>query len=303
MRCLCDDILVFGKDKAEHDRNLAWVLGKCLQYNVKIKLEKCCFAKKEVQYLGFVISGNCIRPVSDKVEKLKQSKPPQTKTELRSIVGKFNFYSRFVPKYSKMLEPIRELLNQNREFIWKPYHQQAVDNIIDSLNKKPIHVLVPKHEHKFVELHIMGDSLETLCLDNEERLICRSSRFLSTAEANYSIIEKQLLALVHALEKFRIWIEPTAFTVRASSNDLNKVFQLNNRPDRVENLLLRLPVEYDEFDIQVKSSLMTTCKDKIHSHLPEEVYYVDGSCRNNGKDTCGATWAVCAEFDRESTWT
>lgn len=102
-----DDILVFGIDKAEHDRNLAWVLDKCREFNVKIKLEKCCFARKEVDYLGFVIIGNCIRPQQNKVDSISQGKPPRDKSELRSIVGKLNFYSRFIPNYSKKLEPIR----------------------------------------------------------------------------------------------------------------------------------------------------------------------------------------------------
>ena len=294
-----DDILVFGKDKAEHDRNLAWVLARCTEYNVKIKLEKCCFRQKEVQYLGFIISGNCIRPIQDKVDAISQGKPPRDKTELRSIVGKLNFYSRFIPNYSKQLEPFRELFRQNKEFSWKPYHQGALDGIIQALNCKPTHVLAPRSVHKFVELHIMVDSLEVLCLDNTEKLICRASRFLSVAEANYSSIEKQLLALVLGLNKFRIWLDPEALTIRTPSKDLEKVFQLINRSDRVERLLLSLPEGFDQFQFEVRPTLMTSQKKKVISHLPEEVYYIDGSCRNNGKPNCTATWAVCAEFNRE----
>jgi ribonuclease HI len=294
-----DDILVFGQDKAEHDRNLAWVLAKCTEFNVKIKLDKCCFRQKEVRYLGFLVSGKCIRPLQDKVDAISQGRPPRDKTELRSIVGKLNFYARFIPNYSRELEPIRELFRQNREFSWKPYHQEALNRMINALNSKPVHVLEPRSSHKIIELHIMTDSLEVLCLNTSEELICRASRFLSVAESNYSIIEKQLLALVLALNKFQLWLDPDALTVRVSSKDLQKVFQLTNRSDRVERLLLSLPVGFDSFKFEVKPSLTTTQKDKINAHLPEEVYYIDGSCRNNGKPNCEATWAVCAEFDRE----
>jgi ribonuclease HI len=300
-RCVVyvDDILVFGKDRLEHDRNLAWVLSKCAEYNVKIKLEKCRFKQTEVQYLGFVIKGDCIKPIQDKVDEINKGKAPRDKTELRSIVGKLNFYAKFIPNYSKKLEPFRELFRQNRGFCWKPYHQAALDSVLEALNSKPIHALVPRSTHKYVELHVMKDSLEALCIDDSNRLICRASRFLSVAEANYSIIEKQLLTLVMGLNKFKLWIDPGSLTVRTPTKDLEKVFHLVNRPERVERLLLSLPEGFDEFSFELKPSLMTNQKDKINAHLPQEVYYVDGSCRNNGKPGCKATWAVCAEFDRD----
>lgn len=246
-----------------------------------------------------MISGDRIRPVQEKVDTISSGRPPGDKTELRSIVGKLNFYSRFIPEYSRKLEPIRELLNQNRSFTWKPYYQAALDSIIKSLNDQPIHVLAPRSEHKTIELHVMGDSLETLCLDRSERLICRASRFLSTAECNYSILEKQLIALVLALNKFKIWLDPEALTIRAPTEDLRKILELKNRPDRVESLLLKLPDGFDQFNFIVKPSLMTLQKDKTNSHLPEEVFYIDGSCQNNGGPDCRATWAICAEFDEK----
>lgn len=111
-----DDILVFGSTQYEHDDNLAWVLAKCAEFNVRIKLEKCHFSQPEVDYLGFRVSGQTIKPLKDRVSSLCQSKPPRDKTELRSVIGKLNFYSRFIPNYSKQLEPLRELFKKNRDF-------------------------------------------------------------------------------------------------------------------------------------------------------------------------------------------
>lgn len=299
-RCVIyvDDILVFGKTRGEHDANLAWVLNRCKQYNVKIKLEKCKFAQKEVEYLGFCVSGRSIRPLKAKLESLRAEKPPQSKTELKSVIGKLNFYSRFIPNYSKLLEPIRSLLLKESEFEWTSSQQIAYNKILSSLEVTSEQILADTMEHKFVDLVITLDSIEVLCMDANERMISRASRFLTSAEANYSIVEKQLLALVFATEKFRIWLHPKAFTVRVATKGLDRIFGMKNRPERVENLLLKLPAGYDSFVIEISESIPFKAANNLVEHLPEEIYYVDGACRGNGKKDCVASWAVCAEYNR-----
>lgn len=294
-----DDIIVFGRERAEHDANLAWVLSQCEKYNVKIKIQKCSFARTEVEYLGFTITGNSIQPLRDKVKILSKTHPPKDKSELRSVIGKLNFYSRFITNYSKHLQPLRDLFRKNKDFQWLPHHQLAHDKLLSLLNEAQSQVLAPRSEQKFIELHILSDSLEAVCLDKENRLICRVSRFLSTAEANYSYVEKQLLALTTAIKKFRVWLDPDKITIRTPSKQLQKTLSLVNRPERVDNLLLRMPPGFDTFSFEIKEDLFTRSPSKMKDHVPQEVYYVDGACKRNGKENCRASWAVCSEFNRD----
>lgn len=292
-----DDILVFGHDREEHDANLQWVLDRAKQYNVKIKLEKCHFAKTEVDYLGFRISGSSIKPLPNKKDSLCRSKPPRDKTGLRSLIGKLNFYARFIPCYSRQLEPLRELFRKNSDFQWQDRHQKAYEDIIESLNSATHHILVDNSTIKIIELYIVQDSLEAVCLTEKEELICRSSRLLSAAEGNYSLVEKQLLALVMAMKRFRFWLQPDKFVVRLPTNGLEKALKLVNKPERVDNQLLRMPAGFDTFKFEIKPSLQATISKQLEYHLPQEVYYVDGACKRNGKPDCVASWAVCAEYD------
>lgn len=300
-RCVIyvDDILVFGRSKEEHDQNLEWVLRKCLENNVKIKHEKCHFAKKEVQYLGFLISGTGIRPMPDKADTLLKSQPPRDKTELKSLLGKLNFYARFIPNYSKQLEPLRILLTKNKDYQWDKYHQQAFDSLISSFKKVDSQVLISRNEHKYIFLHIMRDSIEAVLTNSDKNIVSRCSRLLSIAESNYSTIEKQLLALVFAINKFRLLIDPDQITIKVPNNDLEKLFKLVNRPERVECLTLKLPSGFNEFKFEVDSSLHLDDAKRKHSHLAEEIFYVDGACKANGKPNCRASWAVCCEYDKD----
>lgn len=300
-RCVIyvDDILVFGNTREEHDRNLEWVLQRCAQNNVKLKLEKCNLLQTEVEYLGFLISGSSIKPVPSKVDKLLATKPPRDKTELRSVIGKLNFYSRFIPNYSRGLECLRSLLVKDKDFQWRPSHQRALETLLSQLDHISIQSLVSNKDNKIVMLSVFQDSLEALLLTDDNRLITRTSRLLSTNEANYSFIEKQLLCLVLALNKFQILMQPDRFVVRAPNEDLEKIINQIHRPDRVENLLLELPPGFDKFEVQIDQSLPTNSAKKRQFHVPEEIFYVDGACRNNGKDNCRASWAVCAEYDEQ----
>lgn len=292
-----DDILVFGRDRHEHDENLRWVLERAKAFNVKMKLEKCHFAKTEVDYLGFRISGSTIRPIPNRVDTLCKSKPPKDKTQLRSLIGRLNFYARFIPDYSRQLEPLRELFRKNSDFQWQGRHQAVLESVIKSLNEAPRQLLEPNSTMKSIELHVIRDSIEVICLTDKDDLICRSSRFLTSTEYNYSATEKQLLALVLAMNKFRYWLQPDRFIIRTSDGNLEKTLKLVNRPERVDNLMLRMPPGFDCFKFETRPLLMGTISKEPEQHLPQEVHYVDGACKANGKPDCIASWAVCAEFD------
>lgn len=101
-------------------------------------------------------------------------------------------------------------------------HQETYQSILKSLEEAPEQLMANRLTNKFVELYVMQDSIEVLCLSEDEQLICRSSRFLSPAEINYSLIEKQLLALVLAVKRFKIWLNPGNFIVRVPCKGLKE---------------------------------------------------------------------------------
>lgn len=292
-----DDIMVFGETREEHDLNLEWVLKRAAEYNVKIKLEKCKFALNEANYLGFRISGQSIKPLEDQLDKLSNLTSPKTKTELRSVLGQFNFYSKFIPNYSKQLEPLRSLLTKNQDFQWRQFHQNALESLKASVKASNWLHLVDRNEPKIMMLRDAIDSFEVLLITEDRRLVIRANRLLSTTESNYSIIERHLLALVFGVEKFKIFLEPDKFTIQTALKQLKTVLEMKHRPDRVESLLLKIPEGFDDLKIIIDDTIPLHLAKKSPAHVAEEIFYVDGSCRDNGKQTCRASWGVCAEFD------
>jgi len=253
----------------------------------------------QVKYLGFLISGQNIQSLEERIETLIKSKPPANKTELRSLIGRFNFYSRFISNYSKKLEPLRGLLTRYNDYQWRQYHQEASESLVNELHNAEAQTLAPKSTHKNIVVHIDRVSFETLLVDDNGKLIARCGKLLAANEANYSSTEKQLLALVHSVDKFKLMLDPARLTVKTPDRALEKVMQIVNRPDRVESLLLKMPPGFDEFDFVLNPKATVQESETKQNHIPQEIFYVDGACRLNGKPGCKASWAVRSEFDKE----
>lgn len=186
---------------------------------------------------------------------------------------------------------------KDKDFQWRPYHQEAYDKMIGKLNEVDTQLLVNRSENKKIVLVVLDNSIEALLTTEDDKLICRASKLLSSCESNYSFVERQLLALVMALNKFRLMLQPARFRIKAPNKDIERIVNQVHRPERVDNLLLKIPCGFDEFEVEVDPTLPSTSAKQRAFHVPEEIFYIDGACRGNGKPNCRASWAVCAEND------
>ena len=82
-----DDILVFGKTKAEHDETLEKVFKLLALNGMSLSLDKCIFGKSEVEYLGYTVNSNGIRPLAKKLDALDKFKTPQTQKDVLHFCG------------------------------------------------------------------------------------------------------------------------------------------------------------------------------------------------------------------------
>ena len=101
-----DDILVTGKDAADHIRNFEATLDRLVKYGVRLKLEKCKFKQKSVTYMGCMISSSGIKPTEEKVEAVKKAPQPENVSQLRLFLGMVNYHGKFIKDLSSILHPL-----------------------------------------------------------------------------------------------------------------------------------------------------------------------------------------------------
>ena len=223
-----DDILVSGLSDEEHLENLVHVLGRLEQAGLKAKLAKCLFMSEEVPYMGYLVNekGQC--PIPEKTNALLHAPAPTNVSEVKSYLGMLNYYGRFLPDLSTVLEPIHELLRKGHRWAWTVKCDEAflkTKQLLCSAKvltfydpAKPIHVACDASPYG------VGAVLSPVSEEGTELPVAYASRTLTNAERNYSQFDREALAVVFAMGKFHNYLFGRAFTVITDHKPLLGVF-------------------------------------------------------------------------------
>jgi hypothetical protein len=120
-----DDIIIYSKEIAQGRRLLKNVLERLAKVNLKLNKEKCQFEMREIEYLGFKVTGDGYCIYDSALKRFKDMRTPLNKEELRSYLGLFPFYSE-LPEYNVVLAALRKLMNKNQNFVWTHEFEEAL---------------------------------------------------------------------------------------------------------------------------------------------------------------------------------
>ena len=124
-----NDIVVHGATQEEHDRRLSAVLDCLQKHNVTLNITKCVFGSNEVQFVGFRVSGNGIQPIQSNIDSISTIPAPTTVKELMSFLGMANYYLKFIPQYTTIMAPMRNLLKKDSIWNWTKQFQAAFEKV------------------------------------------------------------------------------------------------------------------------------------------------------------------------------
>ncbi|GET53867.1 retroviral-like aspartic protease 1 [Rhizophagus irregularis DAOM 181602=DAOM 197198] len=211
------DIIIYSKNWNEHLQHIKTVLEELRKANMMLKLKKCEWAKKNVEYLGHIVGTDGLKPDDKKIEKIKNLKPPKNIKQIREINGLCSYYRKFVKGYSKIVKPIMELTRKNVPFVWTDKQQKALEELKEKLINYPI-LQHPNFEKEFILItdasgEGLGAILEQLDENNREIVISYASRSLVNAEKRYPITELECLAVFWGIKYFHKYLFGRKFKV------------------------------------------------------------------------------------------
>ncbi|XP_021370583.1 uncharacterized protein K02A2.6-like isoform X2 [Mizuhopecten yessoensis] len=224
-----DDILVAGRDRQSHIKNLELVLTKLENAGIHLKKSKCFFMKEEVEYLGHRITGEGMQPIEVKVRAIKDAPAPRNVKELQAFLGMLNYYACYLPNISTVLAPLHMLLAKETDWKWGKREENAFVKAKELLQSDT--VLVHYDPKKKLVLSCdaspygLGAVLSHVEPDGKERPIAYASRSLAPAEKNYSQLDKEGAALIFGVKKFHQYLYGRTFTIYTDHKPLLGIFK------------------------------------------------------------------------------
>ena len=182
-----DDLIVLGKDVEDHFRNLEIVLKRLHDANLKLKLSKCYFFKKEVTYLGHKLSEKGVEVTEEKIKAINNFPRPTTQKAVKSFIGLAGFFRMFVPNFADIAAPMTDLLCKDSEFRWGDRQETAFKHIKRLLTSSPV-LILPDFEREFVlatdasDIGIGACLMQTLDYEMKLQAIAYYSRKLNKTQ-------------------------------------------------------------------------------------------------------------------------
>ena len=195
-----DDILVTGETDQEHLSTLDKVLTRLAEAGLRLKQQKCHFLKPSVEYLGYNISAEGLRPTAEKVRAMAEAPTPQNVSQLRSFLGLVDYYSKFLPQLSSLLAPLYKLLQKKSPWTWGPEQQKAFQEAKAQLTSSCLLVHFDPDRELILACDAspygVGAVLSHRMDDGSDKPIAFASRSLAPAEKKYAQLDKEGLAIV-----------------------------------------------------------------------------------------------------------
>ena len=246
---IVDDILVFGKTRAEHDRNLRNVLTRARERGMKLNADKCKIGLTEIRYFGHILTPKGLKIDDQKLSAIRQMDAPKDRAELETILGMVTYLTRFAPNLATLTAPLRDLLKKDVEFIWDACHDRAFQKIKDVLTDSP--VLAYFNPNKDVTLQVDASKYGIgATLLQEGKPVSYASKTLTLSEVGYAQIEKEMLAILFGCKRFHQYIYGRHVVVESDAKLISSIARksLISAPLRLQRILLQL----QRYDLDIR---------------------------------------------------
>ena len=219
-----DDIVIFNSTFEDHIHDLKNVF-ECLRIaQVTLKASICVFADEKVNFLGFELSVDGIKPQHCLTNAINEFHHPESKKEIRGFLGMAGFYRAFIKDFASISKPLNKLTGDNVKFMWDERCKVAFQELKQCLISEPI-LAFPKLNDSFVvevdaSDFAAGGVLSQIGVDNMLHPVAYFSTSFTGSQRNWAPITKEAFALVLAIRHWHVYLAGTEFSLRSDHNPL-----------------------------------------------------------------------------------
>ncbi|KAF8749465.1 hypothetical protein RHS01_09965 [Rhizoctonia solani] len=208
-----DNILIFSEKPEDHLAHIREVLSQLMKNQLFCKLSKCHFHVTTVDYLGIVISPAGFSMDQKKIKAVMSWPQPKTVKQVQAFLGFVNYLRCFIPNFSLVALPLHNLTKKESPWSWGSLEEAAFQELKLLVTQLPVLIhsnpKLPYYLETDASGVAMGAILSQQGADNQLHLVAYMSKSFSGTKANYDTHNKELLAIIKALEEWRIFLEAT----------------------------------------------------------------------------------------------
>ena len=240
-----DDILVYSDNLLDHRTHVSLVLQALMDAGLQLDIKKCEFEVQEVPYLGMIVSTSGVRMDPKKVECISNWEEPANVKDVQAFLGFANFYRRFINRFSKIVKPLVALTRKNVVFNFSPACQKSFKLLKDAFTSAPALRHFDPTREIFVETDASDWVSSGILSQKDDNGVLHPVAFMSkkhdSAECNYEIYDKELLAVVRCFECWRAELQGAAFPITVLTDHRNLEYFMTSKQ------LSRRQVRWSEF--------------------------------------------------------
>lgn len=217
-----DDIIIYSEDVTEHELHVRKVLERLRQAGLQVDIKKCEFSVTRTKYLGFIISTDGIEVDPEKVTVVRNWPYPKTVKGVQAFLGFCNFYRRFISGYGAIAKPLNQCTRKDQVFEFDAQCKAAFDKLRDALTTAPILVHYQPDHESMLETDASDGTVAGVLSQKQPdglwRPVAYFSKTMIPAECNYTIHDKEMLAIIRAFEEWRAELEGLAEPLKVYSD-------------------------------------------------------------------------------------
>ena len=245
-----DDVLSHTAGWRDQLDSLRKLFERIRDAGLTVKPTKCFFGYTDIEFTGHRITEGMLMTQKDKIEKIQDATAPQTKKQLKSLLGLTGYYRRFIPHYAAKVKPLTDLTQKSQpdRLKWTEEHEHVFQDLKKELSSEPV-LKLPDVQKPFI---LRTDASDTglgavLLQHHQDTLfpVAYISKKLLPREQNYSIMEKECLAVVWAVNKFLVYLYGVEFVLQTDHQSLAYLNKAKFNNQRVMRWALSLqPYRY-----------------------------------------------------------
>ena len=226
-----DDIIIFSNNELEHLKHLEEIFTRLERFGLKMKREKCDFFKKQIQYLGHLITEEGFTPLPEKLESIRKMPRPKSAKEVKQFLGLIGYYRKFVPRFSDLARSLTNLTRHEVDFVWTDKCEKSFNHLRELLMQHPIlRYPDPSKEYTlFTDASGIGwAGVLTQAFDDEkgktkQHPICYVSGQFRGSQQNWAALTKEAYAIYMSVRKLSFYITDAKVTIKCDPPSSEKI--------------------------------------------------------------------------------